>query len=160
MSIWAITGIVAIAGGIGGVVAALLSEDRGFVLPKGVEAGGSKILRPGFVGLILTGAIAAALSFALYGPLASSTVVGGPENADEEVVGDDDSGADFGITLAALGGAVLVGAGGSKWLSSQVDKATVQAAASIAAGKDASAEKSAEIAKASPLQALRIAQAM
>lgn len=158
MGVWAITGIVAIAGGIGGIVAAILSEDRGFVLPTKVGADGSSILRPGFVGLIIAGAVAAALSFALYGPLASNTVFGGPDNADAATDGDGSQ--DYGITLAALGGAVLVEAGGSKWLSTQVDKATAKAAASIAAAKDADADKSIQIANASPVQALNIAKAM
>lgn len=155
MTAWEITGLVAVAGALGGVIAAILSEDRGFVLPKKVDADGSTILRPGFVGLVVAGAVAAALSFALYGPLASATVFGGPDKAP-----GDDSSDNYGITLAALGGAVLVGAGGSKWLSTQVDKVTVQAAASIAAGKNPDQAKATQLANASPNQALDIALAM
>lgn len=157
MSTFALLGVVAVAGAIGGFVAALLSEDKGFVLPTQVKNTSGTIIRPGFVGLILVGAAAAAISFALYGPLASETVFGGPDAADSGVAED---GEDFGITLAALGGAVLIGVGGSKWLSSQVDAALLREAAAAAASKDGDDGAAIQIATARPNQALRLAQAM
>jgi hypothetical protein len=158
MSVFGLLAVVAGAGGVGGVVAALLSDDKGFWYPQKVKEATGVIFRPGFLGLILVGAAAAALSFALYGPLASETVVGGPESVDDAIAQDD--GEDFGLTLAALGGAFLVGMGGSKWLSSQVDSKLLKDAASTAAAKDGAEEDAAEIANATPTQALRLAKAM
>lgn len=149
--------VVALAGGTGGIVAALLSEDKGFVLPKKVS-GDVSIVRPGFIGLILVGAAAAALSFALYGPLSSETVVGGPESADSATANEDNE--DFGLTLAALGGAFLIGIGGSKWLSSQVDKSILQAAAAEAAAGGSDSAVAAKIGASSPLDALAAARTL
>lgn len=152
MTAWEITGIVAVAGALGGVIAALMSEDKGFLLPTKVQDATGTIIRPGFLGLMIIGAAAAALSFALYGPLSNTTAFG-----------SDHSGLprqDYGITLAALGGAVLVGIGGSKWISSQVDKALLSQAAGTAAGKVKNAVVGTEIAQARPTEALKLAKAM
>jgi hypothetical protein len=158
MSALTVLAVVAAAGAIGGIFAALLSEDRGFPLPSKVTTGGATIIRPGFLGLIAVGAIAAALSFALYGPLASETIVGGPDQADENIADDDSD--DYGLTLAALAGACLVGMGGSKWLSSQVDAAILQVAASTAAAGHSDTNKAVSIATANPTRALGIARSM
>ncbi|MGH8881447.1 MAG: hypothetical protein ACRD0P_29540, partial [Stackebrandtia sp.] len=146
MTVMQIVGIVAGAGAIGGVLAALLSEDRGFLLPARVPGTNGTVVRLGFVGLIVIGAIAAALSFALYGPMSGVALVGSQAVTD---------GAE--LTLGVLGGAVLVGAGGSKWISSQVDKVVLQRTAAVAAGREADPNKAAEIAAATPSAALQVA---
>lgn len=66
------------AGAFGGVLNALLS-DNGFLLPRMADASGARILRPGALGNMLTGAVAAFISWGLYGPFASSYVLGGPD---------------------------------------------------------------------------------
>lgn len=150
------TGIVAAAGGAGGVVAALLSEDKGFVLPQFVKINPTdasevrtNVLRPGFLGLIVVGAIAAALSWALYGPVANDVVMGATTATT----------ALPGVTFAVLGGAVLVGMGGSKWLSSQVDQTLLRYTATVAAAKEpADAATVSAIATAGPATALQAVQ--
>lgn len=156
-SLWEIGGYIAAAGGIGGVVAALLSEDKGFVLPTRMTNAedGSKtnVIRPGFVGLILIGAIAATVSWALYGPAADLVLAS--TSPDVQAAGAAN------LTLAAIGGAVLVGAGGSKWISGQVDKTLLRQTASVAAGrKPADPQVAHLIATAAPSQALQAAQTM
>lgn len=144
--------VVALAGAVGGILAALLSDDKGFVFPRPVRGeNGTVTYRPGFLGLILVGACAAALSFALYGPLAGATVIGGPGSP------VDDSGNPYGLTLAALAGAVLIGTGGSKWLASQVDKVTLQQTAVTAARREPDLVHARQIAEATPSQALETA---
>jgi hypothetical protein len=156
-SLWEIGGYIAAAGGLGGVVAALLSEDKGFVLPTRMTnaADGSKsnVIRPGFIGLILIGAIAATVSWALYGP-AAGLVLASTSTAAQTAGAAN-------VTLAAIGGAVLVGAGGSKWISGQVDKTLLRQTASVAAGrKPADPNVAHLIATAAPSQALQAAQTM
>lgn len=68
MSMWSFLGIVIVAGAVGGMVNCLIN-DKGFQLPQVVALDGSSILVPGFIGNIITGAIAAGVSWALYGPL-------------------------------------------------------------------------------------------
>jgi hypothetical protein len=65
-SLWEIGGYIAAAGGIGGVVAALLSEDKGFVLPTRMTnaAAGRKPADPKVAHLIATAAPSQALQAA------------------------------------------------------------------------------------------------
>jgi hypothetical protein len=120
MAVWLLFLIVFGAGLVGGTFNALLS-DNGFALPK-YTAG---ILRPGWLGNALTGGVAAAVSWCLYGPLAGVSIVA--------VTG---SGATKGeLTLSALGGAILVGIAGARWLSNEVDKTLLRAAGVEAAKK-------------------------
>lgn len=153
---WEIAGAVAAAGAVGGVVAALLSEDKGFALPTRVrtsDGARAGVIRPGFIGLILIGAVAATVSWALYGPA-----------ADVALLTTAPSGASLGsanLTLAAIGGAVLIGVGGSKWISGQVDKTLLRQTASVAAGKRPADPRSAHlIATAQPSLALKAAEEM
>ena len=62
------------------------------------------------------------------------------------------------MTLSALVGAVLVGVAGARWLTNEVDKNLLKAAASEAAASPADPDKSKQIAMATPAEALRIAR--
>jgi hypothetical protein len=149
MSLWILLLIVFIAGAAGGIVNALLS-DNGFILPKPEKAGSTKIIRPGFLGNALISGVAACISWGLYGPFATVYIAGGPKPT-----GDTSQ---AGLTLSALLGAVLVGVAGARWLTNEVDKNLLKAAASEAAESQASPEKARQIAMASPAEALRISQ--
>jgi hypothetical protein len=141
MSVWVILLIIFVAGLFGGIINALIS-DNGFVLPRR-EAG---ILRPGWLGNVLIGGVAAAVSWCLYGPLAGVSIfalVGG-ESATK---GD--------LTVVALGGAILVGVAGARWLSNEVDKALLRAAGIEAAKKEPSNSLIAALATGSPAAALQ-----
>src|SRR2546423_4255484 len=143
MSMWSLLGIVIVAGAVGGIVNSLIN-DKGFQLPQVVALNGSSILVPGFIGNIITGAVAAGVSWTLYGPLSQMTL--------ETSTGT--------VVLATLGGAVLTGAAGSGWLTNAVSKRGLQAAAVNPAQGPSSPESAQSIATASPLKALEVAKEM
>lgn len=154
-SIWLMLLYVALAGSVGGAVNALMT-DNGFLMPKSEQASsGSTVLRPGYLGNVLIGAVASVVSWGLYGPLSSFFVAGTPEALKANVTPES-----VGLSLASLVGGLLVGVGGARWLSSEVDKNLLRAAASEAAGKQSSAGASQQIALASPAQALSVARDM
>jgi hypothetical protein len=150
-SVWSMMIAVALAGAVGGIINALMTEN-GFVLPKAESNGsGAKIYRPGFLGNIVIGAISAAISWGLYGPLSAYTLIGSDtaQKSNEALITS-------GLTLAALVGATLVGIGGAKWLTNEIDKKLLRAAASNAATNSASTDKANKIALASPFEAFQM----
>lgn len=149
MSAWSIMGVVMLAGGTGGFVNAL-QTDNGFALPYAEEVGKGRIYRPGWAVNAVVGAFAALISWGLYGPFAGAVVVG-PRSVD---------GTPVTLTIAALVGAILVGMGGARWLSNEVDKRLLRAAAAEAAGGKADSQAAVEIATASPAGALEIARGL
>jgi len=153
MTVWQVALVVAMAGMLGGIVAALLSEDKGLLLPSKVKGVVGTTYRPGFVGLMVVGAVAAVVSWGLYGPLANNTLFGGPRTGES-------SRHDFGITVAAFVGAIGVGIGGAKWLSSYVDKTILHQAAGAAASGKADANVANQIRAAQPTEALRLARTL
>jgi hypothetical protein len=153
MPIWILLLYICIAGAVGGVVNAIMT-DNGFMLPAKVTVDSGSILRPGWIGNVLIGVVAAGISWGLYGPLSSYFIAG---SAAILAKNPADS---FGISLASLVGAVLVGVGGARWLTNEVDKNLLKAAASKAAGSQPNAATAQQIALASPAQALNIAKAM
>lgn len=105
--------------------------------PKGV-----KIWRPGWVANPGVGAIAALVSWALYGSQAGKLIF---------------SASPADLTWAGWGAAVLIGIGGSGWLSAEVDKSVFKKTAVIAAQKNSSPTLAATISAAMPDQALKAA---
>lgn len=151
-SMWMLLLYVGIAGAVGGVVNALLT-DNGFFLPRREQVDGTHLYRPGFLGNVLIGAVAATVSWGLYGPLAS-VLIAGAKNALEA----NASTGNVGLTLSSLVGAVMVGIAGSRWLTNEVDKNLLKAAASQAASAPPTPAASKQIALASPVEALNIAK--
>lgn len=145
--IWQIIGVVFLAGAIGGVINALLT-DNGFILPRYEDASGNKIWRPGVIGNVLIGAAAAVISWGLYGPFGDFIILPKPSTGDPN------------IKVAAFVGAILVGVAGAKWLSNEVDKKLLKAAASAAAAGTPLPNASSAIMAASPARALEIAQSL
>jgi uncharacterized membrane protein len=149
MTIWGILGIVCAAGALGGLVNALLTEN-GFALPKRDKVGSLNILRPGVLGNMLISSVAAGTSWGLYGPLAGFVLLGSTNAKQPELT----------ITLSALVGAVLVGVAGAKWLTNEVDKNLLKAAAAKAATSSPDAGKAQAMALASPVQAAALANSL
>lgn len=145
--IWLIIGIVFLAGGIGGVINALMT-DNGFIVPKYEDASGNKIWRPGVIGNVLIGAVAAVISWGLYGPFSDFAILPQPTTGEPN------------LKVAAFVGAILVGVAGAKWLSNEVDKKLLKAAASAAASGKPSPEAPAQMMAVSPANALKIAQSL
>jgi hypothetical protein len=144
MAIWMLMLIVFVAGLIGGSINALMS-DNGFALPKREDG----ILRPGWLGNSLIGGVAAAISWSLYGPLAGVSIVASTSN---ETKGD--------LTLAAIGGAILVGIAGARWLTNEVDKTLLRAAGVEAAKRQQNSTLAAALATATPAAALQAAHSV
>ena len=68
-------GVIMLSGAIGGIINALVS-DNGFIKPSEETAGEVTIIRPGFAGNILLGAVAAFISWGLYGAFANTVLFG------------------------------------------------------------------------------------
>ena len=154
-SMWLMLFLTLVAGAVGGAVNALMT-DNGFLLPKSeTTTGGATVLRPGYIGNVLIGGVAALVSWGLYGPLSSFLIAGTAEALKENAAPDR-----VGLSLASLVGGLLVGVGGARWLSNEVDKNLLRAAASNAAGKQPSTDASQQIAMGTPAQALNVARSM
>jgi hypothetical protein len=150
MDVWVAFGLVAVFGGIGGIANAL-STDNSFPLPKPVKdnAGRTVVWQAGVVGNIILGAIAAAVSWGLYGPAATVLIIGKAAEGTTATA--------ISLTIGALASALLVGYGGARWLTNEFDKRLLKAAAAEAAAGEADSAKATKIANASPAQAFRIA---
>ena len=144
-------GIIMLSGAMGGFVNALVS-DNGFIKPSEEVAGDVTIVRPGFAGNILLGGMAAFVSWGLYGAF-SNAVVYGTASTDQEQMR-------YLVSISAIAGAVLVGMGGARWLTNEVDKKLLRNAAVNAAASKGSIDESRKIAASTPAQAFKIAKKM
>ncbi|MGD2097895.1 MAG: hypothetical protein PVG35_09960 [Desulfobacterales bacterium] len=147
MFLWKYMAIIFVSGALGGIVNALMT-DNGFTLPRKEPQGSANIMRPGFLVNIFIGGVAALVSWGLYGPFAAVFVIGGTNGPGIEAAG---------LSLSSVVGALLVGIGGARWLTNEVDKKLLRAAASRAASGDPSDQKAFRISTASPAEALKIA---
>lgn len=145
---WKIAGLITLAGLVGGLINALLS-DTGIFLPGEQIVAGRHVLKPGFIGNLLIGAAAAFISWGLYGPFSDYVIIPpGPVT-------------DLNLDVATLVGAIVAGSGGSRLITSALDKRVLAETAATAAGASgASAADAASIATASPTEALRTARQM
>ncbi len=105
--VWTTLGIISVAGAFGGLINALMT-DNGFFLPCEQQCNGSTILRPGFLGNMLIGIVAALTLWGLYSSFGAV-----------ELLQPLPSSVSF--TLASVVGALLVGIGGARWLTNEVD---------------------------------------
>src|SRR5881628_1251262 len=105
MNPWTCAALISLAGGLGGVVNALLS-DNGFITPQWRRT----VWCPGFITNVLLGAVAAFISWALYG---SGAGVELGQITDRNMIS---------LRFSALAGAFVVGIAGAKWLTNEVDK--------------------------------------
>jgi predicted lipid-binding transport protein (Tim44 family) len=153
MSLFDALWIVVAAGAVGGLINAFVSNNGDIILPRPVKDAQNNNLtfRPGFVGNIVVGAFAAGVNWGLYGPFTNEFVFGGAELPEPVQIG---------LTLAALATAGLVGFAGARWLTNEVDKKLLQAAAATAAAKPSDEARAGEIAMAAPAEAFSIAQRM
>ena len=147
MFLWKYMAIIYASGAVGGIVNAMMT-DNGFTLPRKEAQGNVNIIRPGFLVNIFIGGVAALVSWGLYGPFADVFIIGGT---------NDFGIASTGLSLSSVVGALLVGIGGARWLTNEVDKKLLRAAASQAASGKPSDEKALQISAATPAEALKIA---
>ncbi|PYV76226.1 MAG: hypothetical protein DMG96_14730 [Acidobacteria bacterium] len=137
MNPWVCASLIAIAGSIGGVVNALLT-DNGFVMPTRR----SHVLCPGFISNVLVGAFAAFSSWAFYGSGASVELTQMSQRAQ------------ISLRFSALAGAFLVGVAGARWITNEADKMLLRESIKKAAEKKIPAEDCEELLNASPRQVL------
>jgi hypothetical protein len=148
MSLMIAIGVVLLSGAVGGIINAIIT-DNGFVRPREETVDNVSIIRPGFSGNMLLGSVAAFVSWGLYGAYSSAVVYGVP-------VG----GQDLSVSIAAVAGSILIGIGGARWLTNEVDKTLLRTAAVTAAASRASYGDSERISVATPAQAFNIAKQM
>jgi hypothetical protein len=134
-SMWIMT-----AGAVGGLINTLMAQGK-LRLPV-YEAG---VLCPGFIGNVLVGAFASLISWALYGAGAGIELARQSADARETLS----------LTAGALAGAALVGVGGARWLSSEIDTKLLRASVSVTAEKSMTAEQRSVIASAPAIDVLR-----
>jgi uncharacterized membrane protein YagU involved in acid resistance len=132
---WSCAALIVIAGAIGGLVNALVSNN-GFALPRRVKG----VLCPGALSTVFIGAFAAFASWAFYG-----------SGADLDVT---DPSALIHLRFSAVAGAFLVGVVGAKWITNEADKRLLRESVNVAAAKDIPKDRVREIVSGSPLQVL------
>ena len=111
-----------------------------------MASGGARIWQPGGWQTVLIGAFAAGVNWGLYGPFSSFFIYG-----------DRPASSPVGVTLAALVTGALVGYVGSKWVTNEVDKKFLRAAAIEEAASGGNSKSAARMATATPAECLRIA---
>ena len=112
MSLLIVLVAILLSGAVGGIFNAIIS-DNGFIWPREENVNNVSIFRPGFIGNIILGAVASFISWGLYGAYSSTMLYGSLTGI---------STGDFGITISTLAGSLLVGIGGARWLTNEVDK--------------------------------------
>jgi hypothetical protein len=143
--------VIFAAGAVGGIVNALMT-DNGFLMPRQESVRDTTIYRPGFLGNLIIGGVGALVSWGLYGPLSAYQLFSTSVGLDATNWGTG------GVSLASLVGAILIGVSGARWLTNEVDKTLLRAAAAEAANAKASPNASQQIMMAPPAQALNIAK--
>jgi hypothetical protein len=137
MNPWLCAALIATAGGIGGVVNALLT-DNGFVLPRREFS----VWCPGFISNVLIGGFAAFASWSFYG---SGAAIDLADASSREVIS---------LRFSALAGAFMVGVVGARWLTNEADKLLLKESVKVAATKDLSRTDCEEMLKAPPRELL------
>jgi hypothetical protein len=139
MNPWVCALLITVAGGIGGIVNALLT-DNGFVLPRR-ESG---VLCPGAFSNILVGGFAAFASWAFYGSGASIELAAVTTRTE------------ISLRFSALAGAFLVGVAGARWITNEVDKRLLKESVKVAANNKAlPMEQTEELVEGTPRQVLQ-----
>lgn len=138
MNPWMCAFLIFVAGAVGGVVNALLS-DNGFLLPRREN----RVLCPGFISNVLIGAVAAFSSWAFYGSGASVDIA--QLNSQSRIS----------LHFSALAGAFLVGVAGAKWVTGEVDKLLLKESLKVAGQKHIDEKGCEKIVEGTPRQILR-----
>jgi HAMP domain-containing protein len=149
-TIWAILGCIAAAGAVGGFVNAVIGGAGGtgrLLMPQVIQPQG--VFQLGFIGNVGLGAVGAVLTWGLYGPLKDSVMIGARAGV----------GIPANLTVTALVGAALTGAGGAKLITSQIEKDVLRQTAVTAAVIPADANLAVQIVSSRPLGALAAAKA-
>ena len=134
-------GVIAAAGAVGGVVNALLSSS-GYSIQWPEDKGG--ILQLGVLGNVLLGAFAALVTWGPYGPLKDTVLLGSTPTG----------GLPVNLTVTAVVGAALAGAGGARVVSNELDKQVLRVTGAKVAQEPANPQLAMDIATLPPATAL------
>jgi hypothetical protein len=135
---WVI-GWIVLMGSLGSLVSAFVG-DNGWHLPMNDNG----IFRPGYLGNILVGALAALAS---WGMQKAAILIGTPS-------------ATLSFSTADMANAIVIGFGGASWFKSQIEKVILQKTAAVAAGKPSDPGAAGQIATSTPMEALKAANNM
>lgn len=115
-SVGIMLGLIALAGGAGGAINRWISGNKN-KSPAGNIVGKdmTNMVPSNWPASVVLGAIAALVSWLLYGPLTNYVVIATSGTSSSQPVG--------GLSLASLAGALLVGMGGGRFLSDLAEKA-------------------------------------
>ena len=108
--IWIVVGLVFTAGCIGGLINSLVAGE----LRLPYLDSDAKVYRPGWVGNVLVGGVAALVLWGLYGPMAHHDLIAA--HANETIA----------LTVAELFGALVTGVGGGRLLSAEISRRALQ----------------------------------
>jgi hypothetical protein len=150
MPVWIPLGIILLGGAVGGVINDIIS-DNGFVVPREEIVDNVCISRPGIAGNVLIGAVAAFISWGLYGSYSGTLIFSGSSGVGMS---------ELNLTISSVAGAILIGIGGARWLTNEVDKSLLKTAAVTAAASPSSSEDSQRMVRATPSQTFNIAKGM
>ena len=138
MSVYAVIGIVFLLGSLGSLVSSFIG-DNGWHLPMTDQG----IFRPGFLGNMLVGGLAAVASWGM-----SRSINLGALHQPSDFLSSE------------MANALVVGFGGASWFKGQIEKVILKQTAVVAASKQADPIAARTIATATPIEALRIANQM
>ena len=141
-SVWEMTAVIAAAGAVGGVVNALLSSSNGYSIQWPKDKG--DILQLGVLGNVLLGAFAALITWGLYGPLKDAVLLGSTPTG----------GLPVNLTVTAVVGGALAGAGGARVVSNELDKQVLRVTAAKAAQEPPNPQLAMDIATLPPATVL------
>jgi hypothetical protein len=134
-----VIGLIVLMGGLGSLVSAFVG-DSGWHLPM-LDNG---IFRPGYLGNMLVGALAALASWGMQ----KATVLIGS------------SPGQLSFSTADMANAIVIGFGGASWFKSQLEKVILQKTAVVAASKQGDPVAAGQIATSTPMEALKAANNM
>jgi hypothetical protein len=134
-----VIGLIVLMGSLGSLVSAFIG-DNGWHLPMNDHG----IFRPGYLGNMLVGALAALAS---WGMQKAAILIGTPSGA-------------MTFSTADMANAIVIGFGGASWFKSQIEKVILQKAAVVAASKPGDPAAAGQIATASPMEAFKAASNM
>lgn len=141
MSPWQCALFITVAGGMGGVINAFLT-DNGFPLPRR-QAG---VWCPGAISNVLIGAFAAFASWSFYGSGASVDLAHESQRAV------------LSFKFSAIAGALLVGVGGARWITNEVDKQLLKESIKVAGEKKIPREECEQLVRGPATQVLKAVQ--
>lgn len=136
--------LIMLAGGLGGLLNSLLSDNLFLWVKNETYRDGRVIMRYGFIINALIGAFAALIS---WGTTAEGLYIIAPATSVKTEVS---------LSVVGLVSAMVIGIGGSRWLTNEVDKRLLKTTASLAAESPENPRAATSILNSTPKAALHI----